>query len=107
MNYGDIGILVSLFVCLGIIVLMIIKMRSPKACIENHAEVIKKNHFWDRNYRENGIRVEKELFSITFLINGKKKTYYCRDGIYNNVTVGDKVKIRYNRSKIIDLDIVK
>ncbi len=103
MGNGEIALLISLLVCAGIIVVMALRFRSPQENQEHYGEVIKKYQFVDPDFRENGIRVRKTIFSISFLIDGKKKTYYCREGFYHSVEAGDKVKIIHNKSKIIDL----
>jgi hypothetical protein len=85
---------------------MVVKMLLPTKYGEEYAEVINKNQFVEPNYKVNGIRIAKTIYSISFIINGKKKTFYCNDGFYNYVEVGDKVRIIHNRGRIIDLDHV-
>lgn len=85
---------------------MVVKMFLPTKSVKEYAEVIKKNQFVDPNFKENGIRIAKTLYSISFKINGKKKNYYCNEGIFNYVEVGNKVSIIHNRNRIIDLDRV-
>lgn len=103
----DLVIILSIIVSCSIVLVMVLKMLYPTKKAKDYAEVIRKNQFVEPNYKVNGIRIAKTLYSISFKINGKKKTFYCNDGIYNYVKVGDTVKIVHDRNRIIDLDHVR
>ncbi len=108
MNFADIGVILGFMLCAGIIISMIVRMRYPINDVnESHAEVVKANRFMDTHYREAGYYTTKERYSITFLMNNKKKSYFCSEKLYYSVKSGDKVLIRYDRNKVTYLEIVQ